>query len=106
MNVAALSVVYVDDPVRVLGELRALRARLDRSVRISAGGAAASALAWDLAAMKVEVAESIPELIARMRRFTVVSLAAKGRLALVEKAGASVRPCKRESSGGSRRSTS
>ena len=67
VRVVALSVVYLDDPARVLGELRALRARLPPSVRIIAGGAGVRLLAPDLAALDVEVEGSIAGFAARLR---------------------------------------
>lgn len=67
-RVVALSVVYVDDSARVLGELRALRSMLPPSVRIIAGGGGARALATELAAMDVVVEGSIPGLVAQLRR--------------------------------------
>jgi DNA-binding transcriptional MerR regulator/methylmalonyl-CoA mutase cobalamin-binding subunit len=68
VRVVALSVVYLDDPARVLGELRALRAKLPASVRIIAGGAGASVLASELAGMDVEVEASISGFVALLRR--------------------------------------
>ena len=67
-QVVALSVVYVDDPARVLGELRTLRSLLPRAVWILAGGGGAGALGAELAAMDVVVEGSIPGLVARLRR--------------------------------------
>ena len=75
VHVVALSVVYLDNPARVLGELRALRARLRPSVRIIAGGAGARPIASDLAAMAVDVETSIPGFVARMRRLAAASSA-------------------------------
>lgn len=68
VRVVALSLVYVDDPARVLGELRALRTRLPHSIPIIAGGAGARALAAELSAMNVLVDASIPGLVAQLRR--------------------------------------
>jgi methanogenic corrinoid protein MtbC1 len=67
-RVVALSLVYVDDSARVLGELRALRSALSPAVWIIAGGAGARALAAELAALDVVVEASIPGLVAQLRR--------------------------------------
>ena len=68
VRVVALSLVYVDDRARVLGELRAIRSRLPREVRLIAGGGGAGMLASELAAMGVRVESSIPGLVAELRR--------------------------------------
>jgi len=68
VRVVALSLVYVDDRARVLGELRAIRSRLPREVTLIAGGGGAGALASELAAMGVRVESSIPGLVAELRR--------------------------------------
>ncbi|MBC7671697.1 MAG: MerR family transcriptional regulator [Polaromonas sp.] len=68
VRVVALSVVYVDDVSRVLGELRALRTRLPATVTIIAGGAGARSIAAELAAIDVLVEASIPGLVAQLRR--------------------------------------
>ena len=67
-RVVALSLVYVDDPARVLGELRALRSTLPPAVWIIAGGAGTRALAAELSAMGVVVEASIPGLVTQLRR--------------------------------------
>lgn len=67
-RVVALSLVYVDDKARVLGELRALRSMVPPAVWILAGGGGASALAAELAAIDVQVEGSIPGLVAQLRR--------------------------------------
>ena len=67
VRVVALSVVYMDDSTRVLGELRALRTRLPATVSIIAGGAGARSIAAQLAAIDVLVEASIPGLIAQLR---------------------------------------
>lgn len=67
-RVVALSVVYVEDRDRVLGELRALRSRLPRDVALIAGGAGAHALAAELGAMNVRVETSIAGLVTELRR--------------------------------------
>ena len=68
VRVVALSLVYVDDRARVLGELRAIRSRLPREVTLIAGGGGAGALASELAAMGVRVESSMPGLVAELRR--------------------------------------
>lgn len=68
VRVVALSLVYVDDPARVLGELRALRSRLPPAVWIIAGGAGARALATELATIPVKVEATIPGLVAQLRK--------------------------------------
>ena len=67
VRVVALSVGYMDDSTRVLGELRALRTRLPATVSIIAGGAGARSIAAQLAAIDVLVEASIPGLIAQLR---------------------------------------
>jgi MerR family transcriptional regulator, light-induced transcriptional regulator len=66
VRVVALSLVYVDEPKRVLGELRALRSALPASIRIIAGGAGARVLAAELSAMDVLVESTIPGLVAQL----------------------------------------
>jgi methylmalonyl-CoA mutase cobalamin-binding subunit len=61
-RLVAVSVVYVDDRERVLGELRTLRARLPAAVSLLAGGAGAAALAADLAGSGIRVAASLFDL--------------------------------------------
>ncbi len=68
VGLVAMSVVYVDDRERVLGELRALRERLPARVTVLAGGAGASVLATELSAMGVRVAATLAELSVEMRR--------------------------------------
>ena len=68
VRVVALSVVYMDDSSRVLGELRALRTRLPATVSIIAGGAGARSIAAELSAIDVLVEASIPGLVAQLRR--------------------------------------
>jgi methylmalonyl-CoA mutase cobalamin-binding subunit/DNA-binding transcriptional MerR regulator len=68
VRVVALSLVYVDNPARVLGELHALRTRLRPGMWIIAGGEGARSLAAELAAMDVLVETSIPGLVAQLRR--------------------------------------
>ncbi len=61
-RVVALSLLYVDDRERLLGELRTLRARLLADVPLLAGGAGAVSLAAELRACGVRVGESLGEL--------------------------------------------
>ncbi|MEO7457577.1 MAG: MerR family transcriptional regulator [Gemmatimonadaceae bacterium] len=68
VSVVALSVVYVDDPGRVLGELQALRSELPAAISIIAGGAGARALTSALAAIGVLVEGTLPGLVAQLRR--------------------------------------
>jgi MerR family transcriptional regulator, light-induced transcriptional regulator len=67
-HVVALSVVYLDDPARVLGELRSLRERLQANIVLLAGGSGAAAIASELRALDVRVESSIPGLVAELRR--------------------------------------
>jgi methanogenic corrinoid protein MtbC1 len=68
VRLVAISVVFVEQRERVLGELRALRARLPAEVALIAGGAGAGALAAELAAMGVRVESSIAGLVTELRR--------------------------------------
>ena len=68
VRVVALSVVYVDDRARMLGELRAIRSRLPREVTLIAGGGGSGALAAELSAMGVRVESSLGGLVAELRR--------------------------------------
>lgn len=58
----AVSVVYVDDRERTLGDLRTLRARLPASVTLLVGGAGATLLAADLAGAGIHVGASVEAL--------------------------------------------
>lgn len=68
VRVVAVSVVYVEQRDRVVGELRALRAKLPPKVALIAGGGGAVALESELTALGVVVAPSVPGLIAELRR--------------------------------------
>lgn len=59
VRLVALSVVYVDDSQRVLGELRAIRALLPRDIAMIAGGAGAASLAQELAASGIHMEGSL-----------------------------------------------
>lgn len=67
VRVVAVSIVYVEDRVQVLGELRELRNKLEKGVVLLTGGAAARGLATELAAMDVKVETSIPGLVEVLR---------------------------------------
>ena len=75
VDVVAMSIVYLEDRERVLGELRALRSRLPAGTTLLAGGTGAHALSAELAAMDVRVESSITGLLTELRR----SLATSGR---------------------------
>ena len=61
-RMVAVSVVYVDDRERMLGELRTLRARLPADVTLVVGGAGAGALAEDLAGSGIRVGATLSDL--------------------------------------------
>jgi len=69
-RVVAVSIVYVDDPERVLHELRALRAELPTAVALVAGGSGAEQLARELALLGVRVQTSLTALRDELRRAT------------------------------------
>jgi methanogenic corrinoid protein MtbC1 len=58
----ALSVVYVDDPRRLLRELRALRERLPAQIAMIVGGAGAAPLRHQLRAIGILVADTLSDL--------------------------------------------
>ncbi|MHB1224437.1 MAG: MerR family transcriptional regulator [Gemmatimonadaceae bacterium] len=58
----AVSVVYVDDRLRILGELRTLRARLPVAVPLVVGGAGAAGLAAELVDAGIRVGTTLAEL--------------------------------------------
>jgi len=66
VRIVALSIVYVDDRKRVLGELRSLRALLPTGIAIMVGGAGTARLDPELAASGVQIA-SIEALAAALR---------------------------------------
>jgi DNA-binding transcriptional MerR regulator/methylmalonyl-CoA mutase cobalamin-binding subunit len=68
VRIVALSIVYTEDRARVLGEVRALRSRLPADMVLIAGGAGATSLATELAAMDVRVESSVSGLVAELRR--------------------------------------
>ena len=67
-RIVALSIVYIEDRARVLGEVRALRSRLPTDMVLIAGGAGATSLATELAEMDVRVESSVSGLVAELRR--------------------------------------
>lgn len=68
VRVVAISVVYVEERDRVLGELRALRSRLPAEVTLIVGGTGAATLAAELSAIDVRVESSIPGLLDELRK--------------------------------------
>ncbi|MDQ3675093.1 MAG: cobalamin-dependent protein [Gemmatimonadota bacterium] len=62
VTIVALSIVYVDDRERVLGEVRSLRARLPKNIAVIAGGSGATLLRRELVPSGVRVAGKIDEL--------------------------------------------
>ena len=66
----AVSIVFVEDRARLLGELARLRERLPASVALLVGGTGARELTGDLAAVGVGVETSLPGLVAELRRLT------------------------------------
>ena len=68
VSVVAISMVYVEDRARVVGELRALQAQLPDGIRLLVGGSGARQLGAELEAMQVSVETSIPGLVAELKR--------------------------------------
>ncbi len=68
VRLVAVSVVYMDDRQRVLGELSALRLLLPAQVTLVAGGAGAALLVPELATMGIRVESSIEGWTAELRR--------------------------------------
>jgi MerR family transcriptional regulator, light-induced transcriptional regulator len=66
VHVVALSVVYVDDAQRVVGELRRLRRLLPSEVSLFVGGAGAVAVRADLARLGATVCTDLPTLRAAL----------------------------------------
>jgi DNA-binding transcriptional MerR regulator/methylmalonyl-CoA mutase cobalamin-binding subunit len=67
VQLVAVSVVYIDDRERVLGELRALRSQLPKDVPLVAGGSGAARLASELAATGIRVESSLADWTAELR---------------------------------------
>lgn len=61
-RVVALSIVFVDDPARLVGEVRALRSRLPADVLLIAGGSGAALLSTELSAAGIKIASSMADL--------------------------------------------
>ncbi len=68
VDVVALSILYVDDMDRVLGEVRDVRALVPATVAVLAGGSGASRLATELTSSGVTVGASIADLGEELRR--------------------------------------
>jgi DNA-binding transcriptional MerR regulator/methylmalonyl-CoA mutase cobalamin-binding subunit len=68
VSVVALSVVYVDNSERVLGELRELRSLLPGDMSLVVGGAGALKLSRQLSGIGVRVSEKIADLHDELRR--------------------------------------
>lgn len=68
VGLVAVSVIYMEDRQRVLGELRALRLLLPTDITVVAGGAGAAMLAPELAALSIQVESSIAGWTALLRR--------------------------------------
>ena len=67
-RLVAMSLVYIDDPGRVLDELRALRKLLPDDVTIVAGGAGARQLGAKLTESGVRVVDGLADLAPELRR--------------------------------------
>ena len=59
VELVALSIVFVENPARLIAELRLLRSRLPKATPILAGGSGATLLRAELAAMGIEVQMSL-----------------------------------------------
>jgi MerR family transcriptional regulator, light-induced transcriptional regulator len=68
-RVVGLSVVYVDDRARVLGELRKLRERLPASIPLLVGGAGADGLEEALSGSGIRVITDLDSLRLALRRW-------------------------------------
>ena len=68
VSVVALSVVYVDNRERVLGELRELRSLLPSDISLVVGGSGALKLSRQLSGSGVRITEKITELHDELRR--------------------------------------
>jgi MerR family transcriptional regulator, light-induced transcriptional regulator len=71
VQVVALSVVYVDDAQRVVGELRRLRRLLPSDVSLFVGGSGAAAMRADLARLGATVCADLPSLRAALADYEV-----------------------------------
>lgn len=67
VRVVALSVVYVENRERVIGEIAALRAQLPPGVVLIAGGGGAARISTELTAIGVPVEKTLPGLVRQLR---------------------------------------
>ena len=68
VSVVALSVVYVENRERVLGELRELRSLLPRDIALFVGGSGAASLSRHLSGSGVRITEKVAELYEELGR--------------------------------------
>lgn len=68
VSVVALSVLYVEDRDRLLGELRAVRSQLPVDISLFVGGSGALTLARELSAPGIRVTGNVAELYDALRR--------------------------------------
>lgn len=68
VSVVALSVLYVEDRERILGELRAVRSRLPSGIPLFVGGSGALTLARELSAPGIRISGNVAELYDELRR--------------------------------------
>lgn len=68
VRLVALSIIYMDDPDRVLREVGTLRSMLPREITIVAGGAGAGVIERRLMALGVNVETTLPGWTATLRR--------------------------------------
>jgi MerR family transcriptional regulator, light-induced transcriptional regulator len=67
-SIVALSIIYVDDPARVVEEIRLLRLRLPLDVIVVVGGGGAESIAGDLRALGVRVQATFDDIVAEVRQ--------------------------------------
>lgn len=68
VRLVAVSIIYMDDADRVLGEMRTLRSLLPREVTLVAGGAGASVIERELTALGIKVESSLTGWTGTLRR--------------------------------------
>ncbi len=68
VRLVALSIIYMDDADRVLGEMRTLRSLLPREVTLVAGGAGAGVIERQLTALGIRVESSLTGWTGTLRR--------------------------------------
>jgi methylmalonyl-CoA mutase cobalamin-binding subunit len=68
VSVVALSVLYVENRERLLGELRAVRSQLPVDISLFVGGSGALTLARELSAPGIRVTDNVAELYDALRR--------------------------------------